>query len=154
MGAGQQGKLVSSGAIVDARQMGGKRTAIRAALVAARACGCRVLLVVGSLVAGNGLLDIFQGQSQLLGIELLRTPAELRTLQLPQQVPQAIDLRQRLVRARQPLRRARRAPPRSTPAALRCRSEAEVRSRSRPTLNQIRAPLWNARRRASAARGR
>jgi hypothetical protein len=43
------------------------------------------------------LLDIFQGQSQLLGIELLRTPAELCTLQLPQQVPQAIDLRQRLV---------------------------------------------------------
>jgi hypothetical protein len=30
------------------------------------------------------LLDIFQGQKQLLGIELLRTPAELRTLQLAQ----------------------------------------------------------------------
>jgi hypothetical protein len=43
------------------------------------------------------LLDIFERQKQLLGIELLRTPAELRTLQLTQKMPQAIDLRQRLV---------------------------------------------------------
>ena len=56
-----------------------------------------VLLVVGGLVAGNGLLDVLERQKQLLGIELLRTPAELRTLQLAQQMPQAIDLRQRLV---------------------------------------------------------
>ena len=77
--------------------MGGKRTAIGAALCGARSCRCRVLLVIGGLVAGNGLLEILKRQSQLLGIELLRTPAELRTLQLAQQVPQAIHLRQRLV---------------------------------------------------------
>jgi hypothetical protein len=43
------------------------------------------------------LLDILERQKQLLGIELLRAPAELRTLQLAQEMPQAIDLRQRLV---------------------------------------------------------
>ena len=31
-----------------------------------------------------GLLDLFERQKQLLGIELLRTPAKLRTLQLMQ----------------------------------------------------------------------
>jgi hypothetical protein len=45
---------------IDARQMGGKRTAIDAALVAARPCGHGVLFVVGGLVAGNGLLDILE----------------------------------------------------------------------------------------------
>ena len=79
------------------RQMAGERAAIGATFVAAPSCGRRILLVVGGLVAGNGLLDIFQGQKQLLRIELLRTPAELRTLQLAQKMPQAIDLRQRLV---------------------------------------------------------
>ena len=57
----------------------------------------RVLLVVVGLVAGNGLLDVLERQKQLLRIELLRTPAELRALQLMQQMPQAINLRQRLV---------------------------------------------------------
>ena len=56
---------------IDARQMGGKRSAIGAALFAARLCGDRVLLVVVGLVCGNGLLDIFERQKQLLGIELL-----------------------------------------------------------------------------------
>ena len=36
-------------------------------------------------------------RQQLLGIELLRTAAELRALQLAQQMPQAVVLRQRLV---------------------------------------------------------
>ena len=40
-------------------------------------------------------------EQQLLGIELLRTAAELRALQLAQQMPQAIDLRQRLVALRE-----------------------------------------------------
>ena len=82
---------------IDARQMGGKRAAIGAALVGARSCGRRVLLVVVGLVAGNGLLDVLERQKQLLGIELLRAPAKLRALQLAQQMPQAVDLRQRLV---------------------------------------------------------
>jgi hypothetical protein len=85
---------------IHARQMGGKRSAIGAALFAARPCGHRVLFVVGSLVAGNGLLDILECQKQLLGIELLGPPAELRALQLAQQMPQAINLRQRLVALR------------------------------------------------------
>ncbi len=50
--------------------------------------------------AGNGLLDILKRQKQLLGIELLRSPAELRTLQLAQEMAQAINLRQRLVALR------------------------------------------------------
>jgi hypothetical protein len=99
MGALQQGQLVSSGSIVT-RQIGGKRAAIGAALFAACPCGHWVLLVVGGLVAGNGLLDILERQKQLLGIELLRSPAELRTLQLAQEMPQAINLRKRMIALR------------------------------------------------------
>ena len=82
---------------IHARQMGRKRAAIGAALFGARPFGHRVLLVVVGLVAGNGLLDVLDCQKQLLWIELLRTPAELRALQLMQEMPQAINLRQRLV---------------------------------------------------------
>jgi hypothetical protein len=81
---------------VDMRQVRGKR-ARDAALVAARACARRILLVFDRLVAGNGLLDVLDRQKQLLGIELLRAAAELRALQLAQQMPQAVYLRQRLV---------------------------------------------------------
>ena len=59
-----------------------------------------VFLVVGGLVAGNGLLDILERQKQLLGIELLRSPAELSTLQLAQEMPQAINLRKRMIALR------------------------------------------------------
>ena len=59
--------------------------------------GHLVLLVVGGLVRRNRLLDVLERQQQLLGIELLRTAAELRTLQLAQQMAQAVVLRQRLV---------------------------------------------------------
>ena len=72
---------MSSGAIVTSTR---KRAAIGATLFAARLCGDRVLLVVVGLVCGNGLLDIFERQKQLLGIEFLRTPAELCALQLAQ----------------------------------------------------------------------
>ena len=77
--------------------MDGKRAAIGAALFATRPCGHCVLLVVGRLVAGNRLFNILECQKQLLGIELLRTPAELRTLQLAQQMPQAINLRKGMI---------------------------------------------------------
>ena len=60
---------------IDARQMGGERAAIGTALVATLLRGRRVLLVVARLVRRNGLLDVLQGEKQLLGIELLRTPA-------------------------------------------------------------------------------
>ncbi len=82
---------------VDARQVGGKRTAIGAALFAPGPCGGWVCPVGGGFVRGKGLLDILERQLQLLGVKLLRTPAKLRALQLAQQMPQAIDLRQRLV---------------------------------------------------------
>jgi hypothetical protein len=63
----------------------------------ARAGGHWVLLVVGGFASGNRLLDILERQEELLGIELLRPAAELRALQLAQQMPQAVILRQRLV---------------------------------------------------------
>jgi hypothetical protein len=77
--------------------MGGKRAAIDAALFGARLRSHRVLLVIGGFVRGNGLLDIFERQKQLVRIKLLRTPPELRALQLAQQVPQPINLRKRLI---------------------------------------------------------
>ena len=45
----------------------------------------------------NDLLDILKRQPQLIAIELLRAPAKLCALQLTQQMPQAVILRQRLV---------------------------------------------------------
>ena len=74
-----------------------KRTAIDAALRGPHACRRRVLLVVFGFLGGDGLLDIFERQTQLIGIELLRAPAELRTLQLAEQMAQAIELGERLV---------------------------------------------------------
>ena len=44
-------------------------------------------------LGGDGLLDIFERQTQLIGIELLRAPAELRSLQLTQKMSQTIVLR-------------------------------------------------------------
>ena len=82
---------------IHARQMGGQRAAIDAALFAARPGGHWIPLVVVGLAAGNGLLDVLERQKELLGIELLRPPAELRTLQLAQQMPQTIKLGRRLV---------------------------------------------------------
>jgi len=41
---------------------------------------------------GNRLLDILECQEQLVGIELLRAFAEVRTLQLAKQMAQAIDV--------------------------------------------------------------
>jgi hypothetical protein len=82
---------------VDARQMERKRTAIDAALRGPHACCRRVLLVVFGFLGGDGLLDIFERQKQLIGIELLRAPAKLRTLQLPEQMAQPIELGERPV---------------------------------------------------------
>jgi hypothetical protein len=82
---------------MNARQMGGKRTAIDTALVGTCARGRRVSLVVGGFGGRNGLLDILERQMKLLRVEPLRTPAELRTLQLMKEMPQAVILQQRLV---------------------------------------------------------
>ena len=77
--------------------MGGKRTAIDAALFGPRLGGHHVLLVLIGLVRRNRLLDILKRHKQLLGVKLLRTPAKLRTLQLAQKVSQSVNLRTRLV---------------------------------------------------------
>ncbi|MGY3533220.1 hypothetical protein ACVILK_003195 [Bradyrhizobium embrapense] len=82
---------------IDVRQMGRKRTTIGASLISALACARRVLLILSRLVGGNGLLDVLDRQQQLFRIKLLRAAAELRTLQLPQEVAQPIHLRQRVV---------------------------------------------------------
>jgi hypothetical protein len=82
---------------MNAWQMVGKRAAAGVALVGARLGGHWVLLVVFGFVGRDDLLDILERQKQLLGIELLRTPAKLRALQLAQEMPQAVILRQGLV---------------------------------------------------------
>jgi hypothetical protein len=87
---------------------------------------------------------ILERQQQSLRIELLGTAAELRALQLAQQMPQAIHLRQRLVALSDrsvPLR------PRGRDQCLQrvdvCRKLicdlAHVQE-----LNLIRGPMWNA----------
>jgi hypothetical protein len=40
----------------------------------------------------RGLLEVLQAELQLVGVELLRAPAELAALQLPDQEPQLLDL--------------------------------------------------------------
>jgi hypothetical protein len=41
---------------------------------------------------GDGLLEVFQAQLELVGVELLRAAAELAALQLPDQEPKLLDL--------------------------------------------------------------
>jgi hypothetical protein len=82
---------------MNARQMGGKRATIGAALLGALARSRRVLLILACLVTRNGLLDILERQSKLVRIKLLRAPAELHAPQLLQQMLQAVILRQHLV---------------------------------------------------------
>ena len=85
---------------VEVRQMRGQRGAAAAPLLGALGGPRRVLLVRGGLAGGNRLLDVLEGQKQLLRIELLRAATELCALQLAQQMPQPIVLRQRLVARR------------------------------------------------------
>ena len=82
---------------IDTRQMRRASAPRLARRLSARAVPPPGPSCLGGLVAGNGLLDILERQKQLIGIELLRAAAELRALQLAQQMPQAIILRQRLV---------------------------------------------------------
>ena len=69
---------------MQARQVAGKRTAIDAALGGTGARGDWILPVVIHLVARNRLLDVLKRQIELIRVELLRAPAELRPLQLMQ----------------------------------------------------------------------
>jgi len=82
---------------MNARQMGGQRATIGAALLGTLARRDWVMLVVGGFGCRNGLLDVLKRQLQLVPIELLRPAAELHALELMQHVLQAVILRQRLV---------------------------------------------------------
>jgi hypothetical protein len=82
---------------MNARQMSGKRTAIEPTLLSASTRPDRVSLVVVGLGGGNRLLDILKRQMQLVRIELLRAAAELRALQLAQQMLQAVILRLQVI---------------------------------------------------------
>jgi len=77
--------------------MSRQRPAIGTPLVRARLCRRRIDLVGHRFIRGNDLLGIFDRQKQLIGIELLRAAAELRPLQLPQQMAKPINLGERLV---------------------------------------------------------
>jgi len=67
---------------MNARQMEGKRTAIGAALPGTGARRHWVSFVGIGFDRRNGLLDILKRQRELIRIELLRTPAKLKALQL------------------------------------------------------------------------
>ena len=49
-------------------------------------------LLLRRLGRRRGLLEVLQAELQLVGVELLRAPAELPALQLPDQEPQLLDL--------------------------------------------------------------
>jgi hypothetical protein len=85
---------------IDVRQVGGQRTTVGATLLGPRLGARRVSLVIGRFLAGSRLLDVFERQVELIGIKLLRAPAELGALQLMQDVTEPIDLRQRLIALR------------------------------------------------------
>ena len=61
--------------------------------VAGEGCCSSQPALLRRLGGGRGLLEVFQAELQLVGVELLRAPAELAALQLPDQEPQLLDLR-------------------------------------------------------------
>ena len=75
---------------MNARQMNGKRTTIGAAFIGTLACPHRVMFVGGGFSCRNGLLDILERQLHLVRIEFLRPAAKLHSLQLMQQVLEAV----------------------------------------------------------------
>lgn len=82
---------------MDARQVGGKCAAVGATLRCSSCRPDRISLVVASLGDGNGLLDIFKRQMQLVRIELLRAAAKLGALQLMEQMLQPVVLRLQVI---------------------------------------------------------
>ena len=85
---------------IHARKTGVKRTAIGAALSGTRSCGHRVFPVVVGSLHGISLLDIFERQKQLLGIQFLRTPAKLTRAATGARDAADFNLRQRRSRSR------------------------------------------------------
>ena len=82
---------------LDPRQMLGQRAAPGAPLFRVGRAQRRIGLFLFGLTRGNGLFEIFQSQVELVGIELLRTPAELHALQLANQVAQSVVLTSELI---------------------------------------------------------
>ena len=125
---------------MNARQMGGQRAAIGCgASRRARAPPPGSVLSSSASLAAIACSISSSARRELLRIELLRAPAKLHAPQLLQQVLQAVILRQRLValgNRRVPLRQRRREQ-----RLQHCDIgwEADQCSRSRATLNQIRA---------------
>ena len=56
-------------------------------MIAAPGCG-----LLRRLGRGDGLLEVLEAELQLVGVELLRAPAEPAALQPPDQQPQLLDL--------------------------------------------------------------
>ena len=82
---------------IEPRQMTRQRTAIGAPLFRPRLRSRWIALVGGGFVGGDSLLSVLDRQKQLIGIKLLGAAAELRPLQLPQQMTKAVILRERVV---------------------------------------------------------
>jgi hypothetical protein len=76
---------------LDARQMRGQRLALRPSRRRAPDRLCGVLCELG-LGLCHRLLDLFQGELQLIGIKPLRAASETGALQLTKQVMQPLDL--------------------------------------------------------------
>src|SRR5215469_2229436 len=79
------------------RQVLGQRAPPGAPLFRAGLAQRRIGLLLFGLARGNGLFEIFQSQVELVGIELLRTPAEVHALQLANQVAQSVVLTSELI---------------------------------------------------------
>jgi hypothetical protein len=72
--------------------MGGQRTTALALSFDPLRLGCRVALLLLGLGAGDGLLELLQGQSELTRIDRLGALAELHALQLTDDLPQPVVL--------------------------------------------------------------
>ena len=68
-----------------------------AALLGAGAPQRRIALLLLRFGLGDGLFEVLQRQVELVGIELLRAPAELHALKLAKQVAQPVVLRSKLI---------------------------------------------------------
>ena len=82
---------------LDPRQVLGQRAAASAPLLRTGFAQGRIGLLLFGLGLGDCLFQIFQGQVELVWIELFRAPAELHSLQLAKQVAQSVVLPSELI---------------------------------------------------------
>jgi hypothetical protein len=88
--AARAGRILGRDHHLDAGQMKRQRRTRLGAPFRARRFQRRILLLRFGLAPRQRLLDVLKGELQLVGIELLRAPAELGTLQLAQQMVQPL----------------------------------------------------------------